>query len=132
MLLWLLIAVGVAMGAYIRLAPSDLTRWHQTPAGETDRDDPNGVLRIVETGPDGLTRLDKIARKTPRTNVLAGSVAEGIVTYITRTRVFGFPDYTTAQQDGDTLRIFARLRFGRKDFGVNRERVTNWLALLQP
>lgn len=132
MLLWLLIAVGVAMGAYIRVAPSDPTRWHQTPVGETDRDDPSGVLRIVETGPDGLTRLDKIAKETPRTSVLAGSVAEGKVTYITRTRVFGFPDYTTAQQDGDTLRIFARLRFGRKDFGVNRERVTNWLALLQP
>ncbi|UAB90168.1 DUF1499 domain-containing protein [Ruegeria sp. SCSIO 43209] len=131
MLLWLLIAVGLAMGAYIRLAPSDPVRWHVAPE-DTERDLKGGVVRVVETGPDGLARLDKIARATPRTSVLAGSLEEGMITYITRTKVFGFPDYTTVQLDGDTLRIYARLRFGRKDFGVNRDRVTQWLALLQP
>ena len=131
MVLWLLIAVGLAMGAYIRLAPSDPVRWHVAPE-DTERDLKGGVVRVVETGPDGLARLDKIARATPRTSVLAGSLEEGMITYITRTKVFGFPDYTTVQQDGDTLRIYARLRFGRKDFGVNRDRVTQWLALLQP
>ena len=93
---------------------------------------PGGVLRVAETGPDGLAKLDAYARATTRTSVLAGSVGEGMVTYITRTKVFGFPDYTTAQQDGDTLRIYARLRFGRRDFGVNKSRVDGWLALLQP
>ncbi len=131
MVLWLLIAVGLAMGAYIRLAPSDPVRWHVAPE-DAERDLKGGVVRVVETGPDGLARLDKIARATPRTSVLAGSLEEGMITYITRTKVFGFPDYTTVQQDGDTLRIYARLRFGRKDFGVNRDRVTQWLALLQP
>ncbi len=131
MVLWLLIAVGLAMGAYIRLAPSDPVRWHVAPE-DTERDLKGGAVRVVETGPDGLARLDKIARATPRTSVLAGSLEEGMITYITRTKVFGFPDYTTVQLDGDTLRIYARLRFGRKDFGVNRDRVTQWLALLQP
>ncbi len=131
MVLWLLIAVGLAMGAYIRLAPSDPVRWHVAPE-DAERDLKGGVVRVVETGPDGLARLDKIARATPRTSVLAGSLEEGMITYITRTKVFGFPDYTTVQLDGDTLRIYARLRFGRKDFGVNRDRVTQWLALLQP
>ncbi len=131
MVLWLLIVVGLAMGAYIRLAPSDPVRWHVAPE-DTERDLKGGVVRVVETGPDGLARLDKIARATPRTSVLAGSLEEGMITYITRTKVFGFPDYTTVQLDGDTLRIYARLRFGRKDFGVNRDRVTQWLALLQP
>ncbi len=131
MVLWLLIAVGLAMGAYIRLAPSDPVRWHVAHV-DAERDLKGGVVRVVETGPDGLARLDKIARATPRTSVLAGSLEEGMITYITRTKVFGFPDYTTVQQDGDTLRIYARLRFGRRDFGVNRDRVTQWLALLQP
>lgn len=127
MALWLLVAVAVLLGGYIRLAPSDPDRWHVAPQG-TDRDLPNGVVRVVETGSDGLARLSAIARATPRTRVLAGSVEAGMVTYVTRSLAFGFPDYTTAQQDGDTLRIYARSRFGRKDFGVNRERVTKWVV----
>ncbi|WP_170424317.1 DUF1499 domain-containing protein [Ruegeria arenilitoris] len=130
--LWLGIGAVILLGAYIRLAPSDPAKWHVAPVGEQNRDLEGGAIRVVETGPDGLAKLDAIARDTPRTSVLAGSVDEGMITYITRTNVIGFPDYTTAQQDGDTLRIYARLRFGRSDFGVNRARVEGWLALLQP
>ena len=71
--------------------------------------------------------MDVIIRATPRTSVLAGSVAEGRVTYITRSLVWNFPDYTTVQQKGDYLLIFARLRFGGSDLGVNRKRVSRWL-----
>ncbi len=127
----LLLALIVVAGAYIRLAPSDLTRWHVAPVGDADRDLKRGVVRLVETGPDGLSRLDAIAKGTPRTVVLAGSVPEGMITYVTRTKVFGFPDYTTAQQDGDTLRIYGRLRFGGSDFGVNKARVEGWLERVQ-
>ncbi len=129
---WLVIGLVVALGVYIRIAPSDPARWHVIPAAEADRDLQGGVLRVVDTGPDGLARLDAIARAAPRTSVLAGSVEDGMVTYITRTKVVGFPDYTTVQQDGDILRINGRLRFGRRDFGVNRTRVDGWLAELQP
>ena len=131
MVLWLLISVGIAMGAYVRLAPSDPTRWHVAPEG-LDRDFRNGVVRVVEAAPEAMEQLDHIARSTPRTTVLAGSIEEGMITYVIRSRVFGFPDYTTVQHDGDKLRIYARSRFGRKDFGVNRQRVSHWLALLQP
>ncbi|MEX0320324.1 MAG: DUF1499 domain-containing protein [Ruegeria sp.] len=127
-ILWLLL-IGVILGAgYIRLAPSDPAEWHVAPQGETDRDFKGGILRVVQTGPDGLARFDAIARVAPRTKVLAGSVEEGMITYISRTKVIGFPDYTTAQQDGDNLRIHGRLRFGRKDFGVNKARVDGWLG----
>nr|WP_171129878.1 MULTISPECIES: DUF1499 domain-containing protein [unclassified Ruegeria] len=132
MLLAIFIAAVMVVLGFVRLAPSDPARWHVPPQAQADRDLPKGVLRVFETGPDGLARLDRIAQATPRTTVLAGSVAQGMVTYITRTKVFGFPDYTTVQQDGDALRIYARLRFGRRDFGVNRDRVERWLALLQP
>lgn len=131
MALWAVVALVVGAGAYVRLAPSDPARWHVALVSTESQNLPGGVLRVVETGPDGLQRLDEIAQTTPRTTVLAGSVSEGMVTYITRTKWIGFPDYTTAQQDGDTLRIHGRLRFGRKDFGVNRARVDGWLTALQ-
>lgn len=129
---WLVVGLVVLLGAYIRLAPSDPGIWHVAPVGEADLDMQGGVIRVIETGPDGLARLDAIARTTPRTSVLAGSVKEGMITYVTRTKVIGFPDYTTVQQDGGALRIHARLRFGRSDFGVNRTRVDGWLAALHP
>ncbi len=128
--LWgLLIVVGAVL-AWIRLAPSDPARWHVRPEFTDDRDMAGGVVRIVQTGPDGLARLDRIARATPRTRVLAGSVEEGMITYITRTPALGFPDYTTVWQDGDRLVVWGRLRFGRSDFGVNRARVETWLKAL--
>ena len=129
--LWILISTVVVLGGYIRLAPSDPTRWHMVSRG-ADRDMNNGVVRVFEIGSGGLTGLDAIARGTARTRVLAGSVEEGMVTYVTRTRMLGFPDYTTVQQEGDVLRIYARSRFGRKDFGVNLRRIDGWLALLKP
>lgn len=132
MALWLIAGLIVLVGAYIRLAPSDPAIWHNAPVGDANRDLRGGVVRVLETGPDGLTQLNEIAASAPRTKVLAGSVDEGMVTYITRTKVIGFPDYTTAQQNGDTLRIYGRLRFGRSDFGVNRNRVDGWLARMQP
>lgn len=130
-MLWLVVGLVVVLGAYIRLAPSDPDRWHVAPVGDTNRDMPGGVLRVVETGPNGLEPLDAIARAAPRTAALAGSVETGMITYITRTKVIGFPDYTTAQQDGDILRVYGRLRFGRRDFGVNAARVDAWLQNLQ-
>lgn len=130
MLIWGLIALVVLGLAWIRLAPSEPARWHRAPQISADRDMRGGVLRRVETGADGLARFDAIARTAPRTRVLAGSVAEGMVTYVTRTPVFGFPDYTTARQQGDLLLIHARNRFGGSDLGVNRARVEQWLTSL--
>ena len=113
--------------AFIRLAPSEPMRWHQMPETITDRDLDGGAMRRVE---GDLAALDRIIRGTPRTRVLAGSVAEGMVTYVTRSRVFGFPDYTTVRRDGEMLEIYARLRFGRSDLGVNADRVDRWLGRL--
>jgi uncharacterized protein (DUF1499 family) len=131
MFLWVCLAVVFAVLGYVRLAPSDVSRWHVAPQVTADKNFKSGVLRLVETGPDGLARFDALARKTERTSVLAGNVDAGMVTYVTRSKVFGFPDYTTVQQDGNQLKIYARLRFGRSDLGVNRARVTGWLDALQ-
>lgn len=128
----ILLAIAVVAVGYVRMAPSDVATWHKLPDFTEDRDMKRGVMRVVETGPGGLEQLHAIARATPRTKVLAGSVDEGMITYVTRTKGVGFPDYTTVQQDGDRLRIYARLRFGRSDLGVNRHRVERWLDVLKP
>ena len=132
MVFWIILAVVAGGLAYIRLTPSDVAQWHTPVDASENKNFKAGVVRIVETGADGLARLDAIVTQTPRTQVLAGSVDSGMVTYITRSKVFGFPDYTTAQQDGDTLKIFARLRFGGSDTGVNGARVKRWITALQP
>jgi uncharacterized protein (DUF1499 family) len=62
-------------------------------------------------------------------------VEEGRITYMTRSLVFGFPDYTTVTTvpagDGAQVVAYGRLRFGSSDMGVNRERLESWLAQLQ-
>lgn len=125
LVLLLLVIVGGAV--WVRLAPDDVARWHRLPEVVSDKDMEGGVMRAV---PGDLADLDRIIRAEERTYVLAGSVAEGMVTYVTRSKVFGFPDYTTVGQRGDDLAVHARLRYGRSDIGVNKARVERWLAAL--
>lgn len=127
-LLAVLLVVLIAAGlAFIRLAPSDPARWHQMPESVTNRDLEGGAMRRIE---GDLATLDAIIRDTPRTRVLAGSPDQGMITYVTRSRVFGFPDYTTVRQSDDMLEIYGRLRFGKSDLGVNAARIERWLDRL--
>ncbi|WP_435661068.1 DUF1499 domain-containing protein [Leisingera caerulea] len=128
---WLVLAAVVAGLGFIRLAPSDPLDWNTQPEFTEDKEFRGGVFRVVRTGPGGLERFHRIASHAPRTSVLAGGPDDGMVTYITRTQVLGFPDYTTAAQDGDLLKVYARLRFGRSDLGANKERINNWLAEME-
>ncbi len=133
-----LLAAGLV---YFRLAPSDPAVWHVDPV--TAPDPGKGHARIVPpeapvvamTPEELMTRLDAIAMSEPRTTRLAGSVAEGFVTYVARSKLFGFPDYVSVKalpaESGATLAIFSRQRFGLEDMGVNRDRVTRWLAQLE-
>lgn len=127
-LLAVLFVVLIAAGlAFIRLAPSDPARWHQMPESVTNRDLEGGAMRRIE---GDLATLDAIIHDTPRTRVLAGSLDQGMITYVTRSRVFGFPDYTTVRQSDDMLEIYGRLRFGKSDLGVNAARIERWLDRL--
>jgi hypothetical protein len=147
-LLFLIVAGGMA---YIRLAPSDPARWHVVPemsgrngwtfpppGADAVTDEEGGAragLTVLGQGPeDVLARLDAIAIKTPRTVRLAGSPEAGMVTWVTRSAFFGFPDYTTAAARAEgpvtVVAVHARQRFGRRDFGVNAARLRNWIARL--
>lgn len=153
LLRWLAAALILALAAgyaVVNLAGHDPARWHVDPATIALRGTPNEWLAAppgataatphMETRPRPepperlLARFDAVARAAPRTRAIAGSVAEGMVTYVQRSRLIGFPDYITASavpaDDGAALIVYSRSRYGRGDFGVNRARVEAWLAAL--
>ena len=130
-----LLAALVAFALYVRLAPSDPARWHVAPVAEG----PAGQVQVrlsigMQTGlgnpPDMLAKMDRVALSTPRTTRLAGSVEEGRITWVTRSWLWGFPDYTTAEARTDGLYVMARSRFGHGDLGVNASRLRNWMFSL--
>lgn len=141
---WLCAMIVVSALLYIRIAPTDADAWNIDPM-VVESPGMAGVLVRREGGdiapaplsmpaPDLLARLDAIIRATPRTRQIAGSVAEGRITYVTRSLIFGFPDYATvsaAQEGAQSVPvIYSRLRFGASDTGVNRARVRKWLEAL--
>ncbi|MCT4557388.1 MAG: DUF1499 domain-containing protein [Pelagimonas sp.] len=129
-LILILIALFAALAAWIRLAPSDPDKWHTNPDVTVDEDLEGGVRRVIDGNADTLERLHQIALSTPRTTVLAGSVESGLITYVTRSKGMGFPDYANVALRDGKIEIFSRLRFGKKDLGVNKAKVDGWLAQL--
>jgi Protein of unknown function (DUF1499) len=139
-------AIIAALGllAYIRLAPATVADWHVALPTDTRALEGrclDGISAVAGgarvacsvpgTAADVLSRLNAIALATPRTRLIAGSPSEGRITWETRSLIMGYPDYTTAEaktrQTTTRLDIYARQRFGRKDFGVNAARLTAWL-----
>nr|WP_281496120.1 DUF1499 domain-containing protein [Marivita sp. S6314] len=131
MIFWAILLIVIAGLAWIRLAPSDPDVWHVDPKVTADQDLAGGVRRRIPAQEGTFAQLDRIILATPRTEVLAGSVEDGKVTYITRSQWMGFPDYTTVMANDDVLELHARLRFGQSDMGVNKARVDDWLARLE-
>jgi len=140
----LLALLILGFAAYVRLAPSDPDLWHvflPTTATATEdcaagvvpgRGSATAACLVTLTKEEALQKLDSIAMSTPRTTRLAGSWQQGRITWITRSKLWGFPDYTTAQVqdvDGKTrIDLYGRLRFGSEDMGVNAARLTTWMT----
>lgn len=116
----------VSLAAYIRLAPSYPDRWHIDPSS-LGSIAPNGILQKVQVE---LAALDAVVQSSPRIRVLAGSVAEGHITYIARSKFWGFPDYITVRKIGGELLVYSRQRFGSSDMGVNADRLAQWRIAL--
>ena len=133
----------VGAQAYVRLSPSDpgfhIDLVAARPAAMVP--DPSRSVVTLSDGafvdletPDPaatLARLAEVAAATPRTRVFAGSVGEGHITWETRSLFWGFPDYTTAQITPAGVTLYARLRFGRGDLGVNGRRLEAWRTALR-
>lgn len=131
MTLWIFLCLAVVAVGYVRLAPSNPEKWHVPLTFETDADFKKGARRVIDGDQTEFDRLDQIIRNGPRTKLLAGSIDDGRLTYVVRTKVFGFPDYTTIERVDGQIRILSRLRFGSSDGGLNRARVERWLKILQ-
>lgn len=140
-MLWIIGGVLVLVAglmAYIRLAPSDPTLWHADLAAGVPAKAhvfcirPDNRFGPIQGDPKALLeKLDGIALATPRTVRLAGSAQEGRITWVTRSGLMGYPDYTTAQvMDGPGLCIAGRQRFGSEDWGVNAARIGGWVQEL--
>ncbi|WP_299965639.1 DUF1499 domain-containing protein [uncultured Roseobacter sp.] len=126
-----LLLMALAGMAYVRLAPIDPQAWHQ-PVDQTENADLAGsAVRVLEGDAALMQAIDAEMRALPRTQVLAGSPEAGRVTYVTRSAVFGFPDFTTVDLQGDQIRLFARLKYGASDLGVNRKRLERVIAAVQ-
>lgn len=139
MLFWIIVIALVALVAYVRLAPIDTARWHGQAEGEKmgKTQAANSYIWRAPVEGDGqetLAQLDRAIMQTPRTEVVAGSLAEGQVTYVTRTKLMGYPDFTTIGvygADPRYIEVYGRSRFGRSDMGVNAKRVNAWLAQIE-
>ncbi|WP_067926990.1 MULTISPECIES: DUF1499 domain-containing protein [unclassified Sulfitobacter] len=122
-IIWAMLGIALAIALYVRFAPSDVAYWHRPVTAGADADGEGSAVRILQGGSDLMARLDREMRALPRTRVLSGSPEAGRVTYVTRSRVMGFPDYTTLERRPDGVALYGRLRFGRSDFGVNAARL---------
>lgn len=71
----------------------------------------------------------------PRTDWVASNEDIQQYDFVQRTRLMRFPDTITVRflplnGGRSTLAIFSRSHYGQKDFGVNKERIDGWLAVL--
>lgn len=149
----LAVAALVGFGVWVRLAPSDGAAWHVDPLTEPGNGKPNSY-RLLPAGMGSqpadaeapvypvdsatlATAFDAHAMAQPRTERLAGDVNSLWMTYVQRSRVFGFPDYVSVRffdlpGGGSSLAVYSRARYGQSDMGVNFKRVQAWVEGLQP
>ncbi|MEJ6398136.1 DUF1499 domain-containing protein [Yoonia sp. 208BN28-4] len=136
-ILYAIVAIAVALMLYIRFVPANAEKWTSPdvalmPSGDTDGERSFIAVRRVESD-DMLDRLTSVALATPRTQLLSDGSGQW-TTFVTRTRIMGYPDYTSARVydlgGQPHLQIYARARFGKLDMGVNKARVQDWLTRL--
>ncbi len=136
-ILAILVVLIIGLMAYVRLSPIDAGRWHvmpdaAAPGDATTAGSFKAVRRITAPAAEVLMAVERLALATPRTRLLVGNVGEGMITFQTRSLMWGFPDHTTVAVQGDLLVIYGRLRFGKADLGVNKARIEGWLETLGP
>ncbi len=87
------------------------------------------VLAAADLPENGLARLLEVVRATPRTREIeTESSSETDFTFVTRSRLFGFPDIARIWVEDGELHIYSHLVIGRSDLGVNAARVKAWVA----
>tara|TARA_R110000850_G_scaffold11502_5_gene39352 strand:- start:1456 stop:1902 length:447 start_codon:yes stop_codon:yes gene_type:complete len=132
---WIVVAGFVGLQAYVRLAPTQVENWAIKDSPQEPGDYPTEggfkVVRLVDgDGSDVVDAFGNAMLSLPRTQKL-GQV-RGQDVYVTRSLLWGFPDFTTiAREDAGAqtrVVIYGRLRFGKSDMGVNKNRLQRVLA----
>ncbi|WP_093915030.1 DUF1499 domain-containing protein [Sulfitobacter marinus] len=132
---WVAVLVFAGLQAYIRFAPSDAENWtvdaNANAPGTYPKEGGFRVVAEVGNAPDAvLDGFDTAMMAQPRTHRLG--VVDRQRIYVTRSLLWGFPDYTTAALSDDQTRatFYSRLRFGKSDMGVNRKRLREILGTI--
>ncbi len=93
---------------------------------------PDITTRHYDVVPDRLyAAIRRVAQTQPRTYLQVAYDDRLQAHYVARSAVFNFPDLIAVQVNPDaTLILWSRSAYGRSDLGVNRKRLTTWLAAL--
>jgi hypothetical protein len=115
---------AVALAVYMRQYPMPAERWHVDPAAVPPRDGSRNYYlsrgqdapRLTGTPLEVAMRLDQAA-KEDRAVLIAGDPASGHMTYVARSRVFGFPDAVSIRlhEEGDATRVDDLLALGGRE-----------------
>jgi hypothetical protein len=129
---------------YIRFAKPNESNWHVDPELVSRNDLRNSFLFNSKSSnffhyavpvKELYLELDTIFEEDKCQRVF-GDIDDGLITFVCRSRLFGFPDYVSIsfrepETGVSTLSVFSRSRFGIYDFGKNKKRVTKWLQQLK-
>lgn len=131
MLIWIGLGLGLALvlgAAYVRLAPIKVEQVPR-PQNLVEGDYPVAggfySVRQVSDPAQTLQALREEIKRTPRTQMRHEDV------FITRSKLWGFPDVTRIWIEGNTLHIAGHLVYGKSDLGVNRRRIREWLSAIE-
>lgn len=128
----ILLLLIAAAQAYVRLSPLPRDRLSARPGPFEPGIHPmRGGVKVVrplaELPPDAQARLQAIAAATPRTE----RVGDAPAAFVTRSRLWGFPDIALIWTEGDALHVYSHLVFGGGDMGVNAAKVARWFEALE-
>jgi uncharacterized protein (DUF1499 family) len=130
--------------AYIRLSKVEQSIWHLDPDSITNININNSFLLNYANKGTKTFNLEVNALFNILNNIIIndncekvfGDINLGLITYVCRSKMFGFPDYVSINfknlgVNKSSLSIFSRSRFGWYDFGKNKQRVQKWLTELK-
>jgi hypothetical protein len=153
-ILGLLVVATLLFVLYVRFAPHPASEWHIDPLEFAAPETPNwyrlvpagtpiaegaertSVASAYAVGPEALARaFNDHALAQADTVALAGSPAEGWMSYVQRTPLMRYPDTVSVRivdlGDGrSSFALVSRSRFGQSDLGVNEARVKEWVRTL--
>ncbi len=84
----------------------------------------------------GLPRRRGRSGGEPRLERVAAEEGQGMLRYVQRSRILGFPDTIDVKvvpvpEGGAAVLLYSRSKLGRSDMGVNRARIERWIGLIE-